>query len=135
MRPTPGEHGQDSSEHEPLLNGSVEADHYGYHHHRQQSPSDGELQLRRQTSTIVAVKGAMQKLTGIHTLLVFVPLGLVAGIFKWNAILISSLNFLAIIPLSASISTASGKLETHFGFLVGALINATFGNVVELIVR
>lgn len=119
------------SESEALFNSSVEADHNGHH----QPPTVGdEMPLRRQLFTLSAVKSAIKQLTGIYTLLAFVPLGFAAGIFRWNAVLVSSLNFLAIIPLSAVISTASSKLEARLGSLIGVLINATFGNVVELIV-
>lgn len=130
--PTSNGHGQTSSEYEPLLSDNVETDHHGQQH---QSQSVGEILLRRPRPTVDAVKSAMKKLTSIYTLLVFAPLGLVAGIFKWNPILVSLTNFLAIIPLSAAVSTASDKLADHLGFLIGTLINATVGNVVELSVR
>lgn len=73
--------------------------------------------------------------TTIERLLwVFVPLGLVSGAFSWTSILTSIFNFLAIIPLSAAVSNFSDTLSDEFGDLLGALINATFGNAVELIV-
>jgi Ca2+:H+ antiporter len=73
--------------------------------------------------------------TTIEMLLwVFVPLGLVSGAFSWTSILTSIFNFLAIIPLSAAVSDFSDTLSQEFGDLLGALINATFGNAVELIV-
>jgi Ca2+:H+ antiporter len=65
---------------------------------------------------------------------VFVPLGLAAGVFQWNPVLVSVFNFVAIIPLSAAVSDSSENLADEFGDLWGALINATFGNAVELIV-
>ena len=65
---------------------------------------------------------------------VFVPLGVVSGAFSWTSILTSIFNFLAIIPLSAAVSNFSDTLSEEFGDLLGALINATFGNAVELIV-
>ncbi|KAF4625531.1 hypothetical protein G7Y89_g12638 [Cudoniella acicularis] len=71
---------------------------------------------------------------GMNVFLVFVPLGLIAGPLKWNPILVSIFNFLAIIPLSAVVSESSDKLADDFGDLFGALINATFGNAVEMIV-
>jgi Ca2+:H+ antiporter len=82
----------------------------------------------------VARTTAPQQLININVLWVFVPLGLLSGGLHWNSILISIFNFLAIIPLSAAVSDASDKLSDAFGDLLGALINATFGNAVELIV-
>lgn len=78
---------------------------------------------------------SLQQLTNINVYLIFVPLGVAAAIFKANAVLVSSFNFLAIIPLSAIISNSSDKLSDYWGPLIGGLINATFGNAVELIVR
>jgi Ca2+:H+ antiporter len=49
-------------------------------------------------------------------------------------VVISAFNFLAIIPLSALVSDASDTIGNRWGSLVGGLVNATFGNTVELIV-
>ena len=74
------------------------------------------------------------QLININVLWVFAPLGLTSGALHWNSILTSIFNFLAIVPLSAAVSDASDKLSDAFGDLLGAFINATFGNAVELIV-
>jgi len=76
----------------------------------------------------------VQQLTGINVLLVFVPLGFAAGLLKANAVMVATFNFLAVIPLSALVSDSSDKLSDSLGPLMGGLINATFGNAVELIV-
>jgi hypothetical protein len=67
--------------------------------------------------------------------LVFVPLGWLAGPFGWNAVAVCIFNLLGIIPLSTVVSYASDNLSGHVGGdLMSVLINATFGNSVELIV-
>lgn len=71
----------------------------------------------------------------VHSLLLFLPLGVIAALLNWNSVLVSVFNFLAILPLSAIVSDASDTLAEYFGDLVGGLINATFGNAVELSVR
>ncbi|KAM5527576.1 Vacuolar calcium ion transporter 2 [Fusarium oxysporum f. sp. phaseoli] len=53
----------------------------------------------------------------VNVLLPFVPLGIIAGVLGWSPAAVFSLNFIAIIPLT-----------------LGGLLNATFGNAVELIV-
>ncbi|KAE8377719.1 hypothetical protein BDV26DRAFT_205914 [Aspergillus bertholletiae] len=68
----------------------------------------------------------------VHGLLLFLPLGVIAALLDWNPVLVSVFNFLAILPLSAIVSDASDTLSDYFGDLVGGLINATFGNAVEL---
>lgn len=68
----------------------------------------------------------------VNSLLLFLPLGVIAALLNWNSVLVSVFNFLAILPLSAIVSDASDTLSDYFGDLVGGLINATFGNAVEL---
>lgn len=69
-----------------------------------------------------------------YFLLCFVPLGIVLGALQLDPIATSILNLVAIIPLSALVSHASDLLSDRVGELIGCLINATFGNAVELIV-
>jgi hypothetical protein len=69
-----------------------------------------------------------------YVLLVFLPLGVAAHTFGWPSITILIFNLLAIIPLSALVSYSADELSIYVGVLVGELINATFGNAVELIV-
>lgn len=71
----------------------------------------------------------------INVLLVFVPLGIIAGAIGWNPTAVFVLNFLAIIPLASLLSFATEELSTKLGETLGGLLNATFGNAVELIVR
>jgi Ca2+:H+ antiporter len=100
---------------------------------REPSPHLAGDNTRRQSW--FAVLWCVYQATTIERLLwVFVPLGLVSGAFSWTSILTSIFNFLAIIPLSAAVSDFSDTLSEEFGDLLGALINATFGNAVELIV-
>lgn len=68
-------------------------------------------------------------------LLVFVPLGIVAGAVEFNATIVFLLNFLAIIPLASLLCFATEELSEELGQTLGGLVNATFGNAVEMIVR
>ena len=70
----------------------------------------------------------------INLLLVFVPLGIIAGHQEWSAPWVFSLNFCAIIPLAAVLSFATEEIASRLGETLGGLVNATFGNAVELIV-
>eukprot|EP00842_Homolaphlyctis_polyrhiza_P004972 jgi/Hompol1/5476/HPOL_000915-RA len=69
-----------------------------------------------------------------NLLLVFVPLGIVAGVGGWSAGTTFALNFIAIIPLAKMLDLATDELSKKVGQAFGALINATFGNAVELII-
>lgn len=70
----------------------------------------------------------------VNILLVFVPLGIVSGAVGWGATPTFILNFLAIIPLASLLSFATEELSAKLGQTLGGLLNATFGNAVELIV-
>jgi len=70
----------------------------------------------------------------VNVFLVFVPLGIIAGALGWNPTAVFVLNFLAIVPLASLLSFATEQLSTKLGQTLGGLLNATFGNAVELIV-
>ena len=70
----------------------------------------------------------------VNILLVFVPLGIVAGAMGWNPTTVFILNFFAIVPLAAVLSFATEEISVKLGQTMGGLLNATFGNAVELIV-
>lgn len=71
----------------------------------------------------------------VNVLLVFVPLGIVAGVTGWDPVTVFVLNFFAIMPLAAVLSFATEEISMKLGETLGGLMNATFGNAVELIVR
>ncbi|KAL8820206.1 MAG: hypothetical protein Q9223_001533 [Gallowayella weberi] len=79
---------------------------------------------------------AWQTLTSnpVNVLLVFVPIGIAFGATHGNPTVIFILNFLAIIPLASLLSFATEELSVKLGQTLGGLMNATFGNAVELIV-
>ncbi|RYO91865.1 hypothetical protein DL766_006122 [Monosporascus sp. MC13-8B] len=70
----------------------------------------------------------------LNLLLVFVPIGIVAGVTGWDPVAVFVINFLAIIPLAAVLSFATEEISVRLGDALGGLLNATFGNAVELIV-
>ncbi|KAI9002593.1 calcium/proton exchanger [Hyaloraphidium curvatum] len=70
----------------------------------------------------------------LNLLLVFIPLGIVAGELAWPDAAVFFLNFFAIIPLAKLLGTATEELSLRVGETIGGLLNATFGNAVELIV-
>lgn len=62
------------------------------------------------------------------------PVGIAAGALGWNSTAIFTINFFAIIPLAAVLSFATEEISLKLGDAMGGLLNATFGNAVELIV-
>src|SRR2546427_8201367 len=69
----------------------------------------------------------------LNWLLIFVPISLVAE-FAHQSLLIFITSGLAIIPLAGLIGRATDQLAIRVGPRRGGLLNATFGNVTELIV-
>lgn len=69
----------------------------------------------------------------LNVLLVFVPIGIIAGVMDLPPMAIFVLNAVAIIPLAGLISFATEELAAEVGPSLGGLLNATFGNAVELI--
>lgn len=70
----------------------------------------------------------------VNVLLVCVPAGIVLGALDVNPTAIFVVNFFAIVPLAALLSFATEELSVKLGQTIGGLMNATFGNAVELIV-
>jgi Ca2+:H+ antiporter len=77
----------------------------------------------------------------VNWLLVFVPVGIILGIIvDWlhNDVVspsaVFAINAVAIIPLASLLSFATESVAVKLGDTIGALLNVTFGNAVELII-
>ena len=67
-------------------------------------------------------------------LLLFVPAAIVAARMHAAPVLVFCLSALAIVPLSGFLGKATEELSTHTGPTLGGLLNATLGNLAELII-
>jgi Ca2+:H+ antiporter len=70
----------------------------------------------------------------LNVLLIAAPLGIILNYVHVNPIAVFTINFIAIIPLAAMLSYATEELALRVGETLGGLLNASFGNAVELIV-
>lgn len=71
----------------------------------------------------------------INILLIAAPVGIALNyVHSVDRIAVFVVNFIAIIPLAAILSFATEEIALRTGEVLGGLINATFGNAVELIV-
>ncbi|EME40687.1 hypothetical protein DOTSEDRAFT_74287 [Dothistroma septosporum NZE10] len=70
----------------------------------------------------------------INILLIAVPVGIALEYAHVNKVVVFVVNFIAIIPLAAVLSYSTEELAMYIGEVLGGLLNATFGNAVELIV-
>ncbi|KAG0345595.1 hypothetical protein BG004_003513 [Podila humilis] len=69
----------------------------------------------------------------INILLIFIPLGIISEALHWPEVATFILNFIAIIPLAKLLGYATEEIALRLGENLGALLNASFGNAVELI--
>ncbi|EGN95738.1 hypothetical protein SERLA73DRAFT_60702 [Serpula lacrymans var. lacrymans S7.3] len=69
-----------------------------------------------------------------NVLLVFVPLSIISHNLEWDAVLRFSFSFLAIVPLAKLLGEATDQLSVKLGQTLSGLLNASFGNAVEIIV-
>ncbi|KAJ9616639.1 hypothetical protein H2200_000358 [Cladophialophora chaetospira] len=77
----------------------------------------------------------------VNWLLVFVPVGIILGVMvDWahsdvvSPSAVFAVNAVAIIPLASLLSFATESVAAKLGDTIGALLNVTFGNAVELII-
>jgi Ca2+:H+ antiporter len=67
-------------------------------------------------------------------LLLFVPLAIGAELTNASPVVVFVLSALAIVPLSGFLGRATEEIAVHTGPTVGGLLNATLGNLAELII-
>jgi len=70
----------------------------------------------------------------LNWLLVFVPVSIVAELFIHQPVLIFATSALAIVPLAGLIGSSTEQLAIRLGPSGGGLLNATLGNLTEMIV-
>eukprot|EP01084_Bolivina_argentea_P306201 529075_1 len=70
----------------------------------------------------------------INLLLLFVPVGIGAHFGKLSPPIVFFTNFLAMIPLANILGESTERLAERLGEIIGGLLNATFGNAVEIVV-
>lgn len=71
----------------------------------------------------------------LNVLLVFVPVGIAVGAAPGiNGGIVFGINCIAVIPLAGLLAFATESVASKMGDSLGALLNVTFGNAVELII-
>lgn len=97
--------------------------------------SGGTPQELSWQSDLHALREMLQSNYILAALLACIPLGILAHFTRIGGVSsIFILNFLAIIPLAWLLGNATEELALRSNQTIGGLLNATFGNAVELIV-
>ncbi len=71
---------------------------------------------------------------GLDWLLVLIPVSIASELFLHQELLTFLSSTIAILPLAGLIGRATDQLALHAGPRIGGLLNATFGNVTELVI-
>ncbi|KJZ71311.1 hypothetical protein HIM_09321 [Hirsutella minnesotensis 3608] len=69
----------------------------------------------------------------LNALLIFVPIGVASQLLGLSPLIVFISNAAAIVPLSALLTDATERVAAHAGDTIGALLNISLGNLVELI--
>jgi Ca2+:H+ antiporter len=69
----------------------------------------------------------------INALLIFVPIGIAVHVAGLGPEIVFAMNAVAIIPLAGLLAHATEAVAVRLGDTLGALLNVSFGNAVELI--
>ncbi|KAJ8583987.1 calcium/proton exchanger [Rhizopogon salebrosus TDB-379] len=72
--------------------------------------------------------------TWFNILLVFIPLSFISHYLNWDAGLRFICSFIAILPLAKLLGEATDQMSVKLGDTMSGLLNASFGNAVEIIV-
>ncbi|KAJ1722558.1 hypothetical protein LPJ61_005916 [Coemansia biformis] len=91
----------------------------------------------REEANVLTVVGSLRNAvcaSWFNVLLVFAPLGYLAHYLRWPVVSVFVLNYLAIIPQSALLGFAIEEVSLRLGPTWGGVVNAVFGNTVELII-
>ncbi len=101
--------------------------------------SERSGRLERQRSTLDEAKSDILSLldmimsSKLNILLLAVPIGILGGVWNWPPLVVFLANFSALLPLALILGELTEDLILRFGETIGGLLNATFGNVVEMI--
>jgi hypothetical protein len=87
----------------------------------------------RNPSVLVTLKRILVY-SWLNVLLVFVPVGILTYLTHAHPTVVFTSNALAIIPLSTLLSCGTENVALEMGDTIGALLNISFGNAVELLI-
>ncbi|KAI9830629.1 MAG: hypothetical protein M1819_005439 [Sarea resinae] len=93
-----------------------------------------ESEVKKPVFTFASQLRATLLNSWINVLLIAAPIGIILNYVNVPPVAVFVVNFIAIIPLAALLSYATEEIALRTGETIGGLLNATFGNAVELIV-
>lgn len=93
------------------------------------------MSIRMKNGTIRFLRHTKNALfySWVNVLLVFVPIGIAVHLAGLGPEIVFAMNAVAIIPLAGLLAHATEAVAARLGDTLGALLNVSFGNAVELI--
>lgn len=91
-----------------------------------------EQTSRPKISNAEILKGLL--LDPLNLLLFSAPMGVYAAVHEWQRTTVFTLCFIALVPLAKLLGDATEHLAENLNQTIGGLLNATFGNAVEMII-
>lgn len=79
------------------------------------------------------LKNALQRCQLLSSMLVFIPIGFLTHLFGCPGWVVFLTNFFAVLPLAWLIGKSTEDLASHTTEVLGGLLNATCGNIVEML--
>lgn len=70
----------------------------------------------------------------MNLLLVGIPVGIAASVQEWGDAIVFTSCFIGLVPLAKVLGDATEHLSENLNQTIGGLLNATFGNAVEMII-
>ncbi|KAF4913029.1 Vacuolar calcium ion transporter [Colletotrichum viniferum] len=104
------------------------------HPQQQQTPAPAQTEKPNVATRFYETSKMIMFHSWVNLLLVFVPVGIIVKGLHVNPGVVFAMNAIAIVPLAGLLSHATESVASKLGDTVGALLNVTFGNAVELII-
>uniref|UniRef100_A0A7S2NT36 Sodium/calcium exchanger membrane region domain-containing protein n=1 Tax=Zooxanthella nutricula TaxID=1333877 RepID=A0A7S2NT36_9DINO len=82
---------------------------------------------------LLGFAGVLASSKVLSALLLCIPLGFLSNFQGWPMWAVFACNFFAVLPMAWLIGKSTEDLAAHTGEAAGGLLNATFGNVVEML--
>ncbi|CAF9919024.1 hypothetical protein IMSHALPRED_004501 [Imshaugia aleurites] len=105
--------------------------------HAEHGEASSSIEPERKPNILIRFYEACKEIlfsSWLNILLVFVPVGIAVQAAGVNKTIVFAINAIAIIPLAGLLSHATESVASDLGDTIGALMNITFGNAVELII-
>lgn len=112
----------------PLGRFSIPANPPGY-----TNTTTSERFSSRSWTAFVACIHAIATSSWLNVLLVIVPIAITSYLVRAHPVIVFVTNVIAVVPLSSLLTYATENISRESGDAIGALLNVTFGNLVEIV--